>query len=241
MRATVMTLLLTGVAASGIRGQAKDTVYDLADISDKPALISRPNLGYKDCYKDAGLTGTDVVKFVIDTAGHVDPASVGLTQVSDPILDSLAVRAIRAMVFHPGLMAGAPVRISAGLPVHFGSGAPPAGDVVFDESCVDKKAQPLGDAGSPGAATGTVRTADTAIASTGRAMEPRRGVTTPIQMRVQVNELGQVSDATVKDASAPADLAQSAVLAARSMRFRPATIDGNPVASWITVRVPVSR
>jgi len=113
--------LLLAVLGPVARGQGPDTtVHDLADISDKPAMLTHSDLGYKDCYKDAGLTGTDLVKFIIDTAGRVEPGSVQLAAVSDPMLDTLAVHVVRGMKFRPGAVAGAPVRVSVSLPVHSG-------------------------------------------------------------------------------------------------------------------------
>lgn len=230
MRAIIVAGVLIAAAAPAY-GQ-KDTAIDLADVTYKPALLSHPELGYKDCYKDAGLTGTDVVKFVVDTSGHVEALSVGLTQVTHPILDSLAVRVVRGMVFTAGAMAGAKVRVSVGLPVHFGNGQSPASpdSVIFSESCVDKKAQPVGEPSASGVPVGMVK-ADS--------LAP--GVTTQVQMRVEVNSVGEVVEATAKDAAVPLDLAQGAVVAARRMKFQPARIDGNYVASWVTIRVPVSR
>lgn len=239
MRAIIVAGVLIAAAAP-VYGQ-KDTALDLADVTSKPALLSHPELGYKDCYKDAGLTGTDVVKFVVDTSGHVEALSVGLTQVTHPILDSLAVRAVRGMVFTAGAMAGAKVRVSVGLPVHFGNGRSPASpdSVVFNESCVDKKAQQLGETSEHGAPIGMIAADSATISSSGRMTAPR-GAPTQVQVRVEVNAVGEVIEAIVKDAAVPVDLAQSAVVAARRLKFQPARIDGNFVASWVTIRVPVS-
>ena len=240
MRATLLAGVLMAAAVSAISGQAKDSAIDLADVSDKPAMLTHPDLGYKDCYGDAGLTGTDVVKFVVDTAGHVDPASVGLTQVTHPILDSLAVRAVRGMVFRPGAMSGAKVRVSVGLPIHFGNGQPPANPdaVVFKESCVDKKAQPFQEKNPAESGTPVATVPGDSFAGAAKASRP--GMGPQVQVRVEVDALGQVADATVADASVPSDLAQRAVITARKMQFQPARIDGNFVASWVTIRVPVS-
>ena len=135
--------LLLAVLGPVARGQGPDTtVRDLADVTQKPSLISHPDLGYKDCFKEAGLRGTDLVKFVIDTAGHVEQGSIQIAQASDPILDTLAVNVVRGMVFHPGGMGSAPVRVSVSLPINFGLDAPrvaPEYVGVFSEACVDKK------------------------------------------------------------------------------------------------------
>ena len=242
MRATLLAGVLMVAAVSGMSGQAKDSAIDLADVSDKPAMLTHPDLGYKDCYKDAGLTGTDVVKFVVDTAGHVDPTSVGLTQVTHPILDSLAVRVVRGIVFKPGAMAGAKVRVSVGLPVRFGNGQPPVNPdaVVFKESCVDKKAQPIQGKTPVESGTPVATVPADSYSSPGAPRIPRPGMGPQVQVRVEVDALGQVADATVADAAAPSDLAQRAVITARRMQFQPARIDGNFVASWVTIRVPVA-
>lgn len=235
MRAIFLAGVFMAGTVSAAYGQAKDSAIDLADVTDKPVMLTHPDLGYKDCYKDAGLTGTDVVKFVVDTAGHVDPTSVGLTQVTHPILDSLAVRVVRGMVFKPGMMTGAKVRVSVGLPVHFGGGAPPGPPEsrVFAESCVDQKAE---------LATGSAFSQGESLP---KLMATNPGTVSAQTLRIRVRTLvapeGNVIQAIVEDAALSAELSQSAVDIARKMRFNPARIAGLAVASYLTVPITVTQ
>lgn len=233
MRAIIVAGVLIAAAAP-VYGQ-KDTAIDLADVTYKPALLSHPDLGYKDCYKDAGLTGTDVVKFVVDTSGHVEALSVGLTQVTDAVLDTLAVRVVRGMVFTPGAMAGRKVRVSVGLPVHFGNGAPPgpSGSRIFAENCVDQKAE-LATGGAFGQGE-----------SVPKLMATNPGTVSAQVMRIRVRAVvdpaGNVIQTTVEDAGLSTEASQTATDLARKMRLKPGRIAGIAVASYLTIPITITQ
>src|SRR4029077_12526219 len=230
-------VLLAGVAPGGQAQAVDTTVRDLADIADKPALLTHPDLGYKDGSKDAGLTGTDLVKFIIDTAGRVEPGSVPLAAVSDPMLDTLAVHVVRGMKFRPGAVAGAPVRVSVSLPVHFGNGAAPAQpeNRVSAESCVDRKPQPLsGDAVQHGSPVGLVP-ADSMAMPPGSQYAPKR-----VRGRAVVDTGGQVIEATVEDAGVSAETTQKATAMAKRMRFIPGRLNGTAVRTSVTIPITVT-
>ena len=88
------------------------------------------------------MQGRAVVRFIVDTSGHVDGASVVIEQSAGRILDSLAIAGSRGLVFRPARSGGSPVRMAVVLPLDFRAGMPAvaASDSgVFSADCVDSE------------------------------------------------------------------------------------------------------
>ncbi|MCA8959932.1 MAG: energy transducer TonB [Planctomycetes bacterium] len=65
----------------------------------------------------------------------------------------------------------------------------------------------------------------------------RRGHEGTVVLRIEIDARGRVTAATVVEPSCCADLDDAAREAALEMRYRPATLDGAPVASTTTLRI----
>ncbi len=64
------------------------------------------------------------------------------------------------------------------------------------------------------------------------AMARRMGDSGEVQLDVHVGEQGTVLDVKLKRSSGSSLLDQSAIDTVRKWRFKPATVDGKPVAEW---------
>jgi protein TonB len=111
-----------GGLASGIEGAtAKVDVFDtgadaiyeatLADTRFSPAvLISEPAPRYPPQLQAAGITGRVLLEFVIDTTGHVEPASIRKIESTHDAFDASARATVTAAIFRPARMSARPVR-----------------------------------------------------------------------------------------------------------------------------------
>lgn len=95
-----------GVRVSGAgAGVAGDAVVD----SPVRTLVDRTPR-YPAMLRDAGITGTVRVRFVIDTLGRVEPSSVRVLDSSHELFTKAVVAALRESRFTPGEVAGRRVR-----------------------------------------------------------------------------------------------------------------------------------
>jgi len=76
------------------------------------AVIEYPDLALR-----AGIEGTVVVQFVIETDGV--PTNVEIMRSGGSILDVAALDAIGKLHFKPGMQRGKPVRVRYAMPVRF--------------------------------------------------------------------------------------------------------------------------
>lgn len=74
---------------------------------------------YPDALRDAGIGGRVVLRFVVDTLGRVEPATVETTSASDPRFGEAARRAIGGLRFRPAEAGGRRVRQLVELPFDF--------------------------------------------------------------------------------------------------------------------------
>jgi len=145
-RTPSLAALLAALPAHGIFAQSaaldSGRVRSLNEVDERPVLLAQPRPAYRSCLQDAGVRGREVVRFIIDTAGLVEPGSIDVEDPGQPILDSLAVAAARGLVFQPARASGQAVRIRVTLPFDFGTtaAAPAPGDSgVFALDCVDRE------------------------------------------------------------------------------------------------------
>jgi len=112
------------------------------EVEERPVLISQPQVNYRTCLQNAGVHGRSVVRFVVDTAGHVEGSSLVVEQSAGTILDSLAIAASRGLAFRPARKGGSPVRMEVVLPLDFRADTPAfaSSDTgVFSVDCVDRE------------------------------------------------------------------------------------------------------
>jgi protein TonB len=102
-----------GVAGSPGGDARPDGVYEAtAGLAgyDPAVLLTQPALKYPPQLLSAGVEGSVLVEFLIDTAGKVEPGSVRPIESSHPAFVDAARAAVLGAKFRPARLAGRPVR-----------------------------------------------------------------------------------------------------------------------------------
>jgi periplasmic protein TonB len=106
-----------------------DDEYELSavDVMPQPVnigLLTRVmGLVYPPALRDAGISGTVTLRFIVLRSGAVDPESVQVVNATHPGFADGAAVAIRILQFRPAEVDGKPVRVWVVLPVSFTTGA----------------------------------------------------------------------------------------------------------------------
>lgn len=74
---------------------------------------------YPESLRSAGVQGTAVLRFVVDTLGRVERGSVEVLRTDHPLFAAAARAAVEAVRFRPAEVAGRPVRQLVGQPFAF--------------------------------------------------------------------------------------------------------------------------
>lgn len=96
-----------------------DHVYAEAVVEEKPERLSGPIPDYPQILKSAGIEGTVIVQFTIDTAGRAEPNSVKILRSPNPGFDAPTRNAVLRSLFRPARVHGRPVRVRVELPFNF--------------------------------------------------------------------------------------------------------------------------
>jgi protein TonB len=118
----------TGTADIWAAGPAADAIYEATTVDERftPAtVVSQPAPRYPRHLEAAGLPGRVLVQFVIDTAGHVEPASIRSLESSHPAFEEAAQAAMLGSLFKPARMSGHPVRQLTRQSIRFVSASTP--------------------------------------------------------------------------------------------------------------------
>lgn len=107
-----------GVARGVVGGIAKvdrsaDEIYTVATTEAgfaPAALISEPEPRYPPVLQEIGLSGRVVLRFVVDTTGHVELASIQVLESTHEGFEPPAREAVAAAVFHPARLGPRAVR-----------------------------------------------------------------------------------------------------------------------------------
>lgn len=86
-------------------------VFLAAEIDDPPTMASRVEPRYPPVMQQAGIPGQVVVQYVVDTTGHVEPASLKIIKSSHKAFEEPAREALLKAIFKPGHSKGIPVRV----------------------------------------------------------------------------------------------------------------------------------
>ncbi|MDB4915457.1 MAG: TonB protein [Gemmatimonadetes bacterium] len=96
---------------SSIPVESKDSVYSILEVeqgasrtAESAAPVYPPEL-----IKD-GKEGGVFIRFIVDTTGHADPASIEVIRATHPLFAESVTLAIPLMAFHPAMIGGHPVR-----------------------------------------------------------------------------------------------------------------------------------
>jgi protein TonB len=92
----------------------------LADVRFEPAvLISQPLPKFPPVLQQAGISGLVKLRFVVDTAGRVEPTSVKVLETTHRGFEDPARESVVAAVFRPARIGDRPVRQLANQPIRF--------------------------------------------------------------------------------------------------------------------------
>ncbi len=82
-----------------------------AAVDEPPERISGPNPRYPEMLRQAGVEGSVILSFVIDTAGRVEASSVEIIQSTNRAFEGPARDVIVRSRYRPGRVRGTPVRV----------------------------------------------------------------------------------------------------------------------------------
>jgi protein TonB len=108
-----------GTVATAPAAPRPDSVYSTEMLEELPVRVSGPAARYPELLRAARITGRVMVEFVIDTAGHVEPASLRVTASTNRMFDRPAIEALAAWLFQPARIGGRAVRALVRMPVDF--------------------------------------------------------------------------------------------------------------------------
>lgn len=97
----------------GAGGDPRGTTQVLteSEVDDAPSLLSAGPLRYPQVLREAGITGSVTLAFIIDTEGRVEEQGVEVLAATHPGFVAAATETIRASRFHPAKSHGATVRV----------------------------------------------------------------------------------------------------------------------------------
>ena len=98
---------------------ADTTVYDVAQIDEKPVFRRALTLTYPAEALHHRIQGRVVVTAIVNAGGDVDQSSVTITQHVHPLLDAEARRIVSSATLWPGCRNGQPVRVRIAVPFDF--------------------------------------------------------------------------------------------------------------------------
>lgn len=95
------------VGGTGPVGQA----YLEAQLDDPPQVVVQGTGRYPPALASAGITGSVLVQFIVDSTGHPEPTSFQVIKSTHPAFEAPAREAALKTVYKPGKMHGRPVRV----------------------------------------------------------------------------------------------------------------------------------
>ncbi len=87
------------------------TVLSESEVDDPPSLLTAGPLRYPQVLREAGITGSVTLSFIIDTEGRVEEQGMEVLAATHPGFVAAATETIRASRFHPAKSHGAAVRV----------------------------------------------------------------------------------------------------------------------------------
>ena len=111
-----------GIAAGivGGTGPVDNTqVFMEAQVDEIPALVSAGPMRYPDVLRAAGISGRVVVKFVVDTTGHIDPSTIQIVSTPHQGFVNAAKELVAKSLYHPGKVHGQPVAVLVQQAINF--------------------------------------------------------------------------------------------------------------------------
>ncbi|HEX7239256.1 MAG TPA: TonB family protein, partial [Longimicrobiaceae bacterium] len=106
-------------------GDVPSGPVDVNVVEERPKLTNGAEMErvlqrlYPSTLKDAGVTGTAVLQFVVDTEGRVESSSVQVVSSSHDGFGSASREAAERFKFRPAKIGGRPVRVSITMPIQW--------------------------------------------------------------------------------------------------------------------------
>ena len=85
-------------------------ILEASETDEPAAAVRQPAPRYPAALREARIEGRVLVRFIIDTAGHVEPGSLRVAESTNPAFDAAAVEAIERSLFRPARVRGHAVR-----------------------------------------------------------------------------------------------------------------------------------
>jgi protein TonB len=82
-----------------------------AAVDEPPERLSGPSPRYPEMLRQAGIEGSVVLEFVIDTTGRVEESSIKINQSTNRAFEGPARDVIRRSLYRPGRVRGQAVRV----------------------------------------------------------------------------------------------------------------------------------
>ncbi|MEO7457535.1 MAG: energy transducer TonB [Gemmatimonadaceae bacterium] len=97
--------------APAIAYESQDSVYSILDVEESAARTAGSAAPvYPTELMKAGKEGGVYIRFVVDTSGHADSASIEVLRASHPLFVESVKRAVPQMLFTPAMVGGRKVR-----------------------------------------------------------------------------------------------------------------------------------
>ena len=96
-------------------------IYTVAQVDQAVSLDSSATFApqFPEQLRQTRQPGLVIAEFVVDTDGHVEPATVGVVSSTHPLFTAAVDSALSGALFHPATLAGRRVRQVVQLPVYF--------------------------------------------------------------------------------------------------------------------------
>ena len=82
-------------------------------LDDPPEVLTTPGVRYPPLLREAGIEGTVLLEFVVDTLGHAEPATIRIISSTNRAFEDPAREAILRSVYRPGQFRSERVRALA--------------------------------------------------------------------------------------------------------------------------------
>jgi TonB family protein len=105
-------------SCAGLAG-SDSTVYDSSQVTERPRLLSAPELIYPGMQRELGIAGRVIVDVIIAADGWPELNSAQISRKVDPGLDNEALNWIGGASYWPACREGQPVRVRIAQPVDF--------------------------------------------------------------------------------------------------------------------------
>lgn len=104
--------VVSTITSGGRHGDSTSmsTVLSVTQVDEAAIAIHQPAPRYPPVLQTAGVEGRVMVQFIIDTTGHMEPASFRILETTNPGFNAAAEETLQKSVFRPARVRGAPVR-----------------------------------------------------------------------------------------------------------------------------------